>query len=72
MDQTLDSRITVGRKLTWCKGKASLHGTAEVVSIEGASFTVKWDDGRIMGEYSNADLAENDGDFTVEADGSGN
>lgn len=67
MDKELDPRIKVGGKLTWCKGKASLCGKAEVVSLDADGFfTVKWDDGRVMSEYANADLADNGGDFTIE------
>lgn len=66
----LDTRIQVGVKLEWCKGKASLCGKAEVVSLdEGSRFTVKWDDGRVMSEYGNLDLEVNGGDFTVEVAG---
>lgn len=60
----LDSRIQVGTKLVWNKD-LNKGSEAVVKSIEGDSFTVTWDDGIVMSEYSDRDLEENGGDFTV-------
>lgn len=63
MATKLDKRIVLYARITWVNGD-----TAKVVSIVDNDFSLLWEDGRVMGEYSNADLVENGGNITkVEA-----
>lgn len=66
LNKPLDPRVVVGARIEWCRGKANLVGKGAIHAIEGQYFSITWDDGRTMYEYSNLDIDTNGGDISFE------